>query len=63
MGYQPENLYKTFVVNALVLVYLVRRQIQMKPTRVQSYVFMFTEMYHVVLFMSYTYIKKEQHVL
>ena len=35
----------------------------MKKTRVQQYFFMFTAMYHVVVFMAYFYMKNGQYVI
>ena len=63
MGYHSGNVYYTVVINSAVLVYLIRRQINMQQTNVQLYVFMFTAMYHVVLFMAYTRMKNKQHVI
>ena len=58
MVYHTGNVYHVVVRNAPILVYLIRRQINMQQTHVQQYVFMFTEMYHVVLFMAYAHMKK-----
>ena len=63
MIYRTGNVYYAVVINAPVLVYLIRIQIKTKQTRFQPYVFMFTEMYHIVLFMEYTHTNNEQYVL
>ena len=63
MGYHTVNVHYDVVRNAPVLVYLVRRHINMQQTCVQKYVFVFTKMYHVVLFMAYTHMKNEKYVL
>ena len=62
MGYHTGNVYYAVVINSPLPVYLIRRQINMQQTRVKTYVFMFTAMYHVVLFMEYTHMNKEQYV-
>ena len=63
MRYHTENLYYAVVINALVLLYLIGRQINMQQTRLQQYVFMFTAMYHVLLLMKYPPMNIEQYVI
>ena len=62
-GYHAGNIYCDVVINAPVLVYLVRRQIQTQQTCDFLYIFMFTAMYCVVMFMAQTHMKNEQDVL
>ena len=57
MVYHIGNVHYAVARNDLVLVYLVRIQINMQQTRVQKYILMFTGIYHVVLFMVYTHMK------
>ena len=51
MVHYTRNVYYAVVRNALILVYLIRRQINMQQTRLQKSVFVITAMYHIVLFM------------
>ena len=62
ISYHTGNVYHDVVRNSPVLVYLIRRQIQMQQTRVQQYFFVFNAMYYVVLFVVYTHMINEQYV-
>ena len=62
MGYHTGNVYYSVVINALVLVKLIRIQIKMQKTLAQQYVFMFTAMYHIVLLISYEYMNNKKYV-
>ena len=55
MGYHTGNVYYGVMRNAPVLVFIVRRKIEMQQTCVQQYVFIFSKMYHVVMFMAYAH--------
>ena len=63
MGYRIVNVYYAVVRNSPLLVYLIRIQIKMQQTRVQKSVFVFTKIYHVVLFITYTHINNKPYVL
>ena len=63
MGYHTRNVYYDIVRNARVLVYLVKRQIEMQKTRVQKYILMLTAKYHIVLFMAYSHMNNGQYFL
>ena len=63
MGYHTGNNYYAVVRNSPILVYLVRRKIEMQQTCVQQCIFMFSTIYHIVLFMAYAHMNIEQHVL
>ena len=63
MVYRTGNVYYAVVINAPVLVYLIRIQIKTKQTRFQPYVFMFTVMYNALLLMAYSQMNNEQYVL
>ena len=57
------NVHYYVVINSLLLLYLIRRQMHMQKTRVQQFVFMFTTMYHILLLMEHTHMNNKQHVL
>ena len=63
MGYHTENVYYAVVINDQVQAYLAWRQINMQQTRVQKYVFISTNIYHVVLFVVNSLKKNAQYVL
>ena len=63
MGYHTVNVYYAVVRNTQLLLYLLRRQINMLETCVQQYVFMLTPTYHILLFMAYAHTRKGKYVL
>ena len=63
MVYHNGKVYYAVVRNTQVLVYLVRRQTKIQQTLVQQYIYMFTAMYHVLLFMAYAHTKNKQYSL
>ena len=63
MVYYSGYVYYAAVINDPVLVFLVKRQTQMQQKRVQLCIFMFTAMYHVLVFMAYAHMRNEQCVL
>ena len=62
MGYRTGNVCYIVVINAQVLSYPVRRQINIQQTCVQQYDLMLTVMFHIVLFTGNIHTMNEQHV-
>ena len=62
MVYHTGNVCYAVVISSQVLSYPVRRQIKIQQTCVKQYDFVFTVMFHVVLFTRDAHTMNEQHV-
>ena len=59
MCYQNVNVYYAVVRNVPVLAYLVSIKIKVQQACVQQYVYVFTKVYQIIVFMAYALMKRK----